>query len=83
MLKAVKGTFKNGKIKLAETPANISEDSEVIVTFLSEKTQDERKPMDLHGLWKTEGAEEIDVIAEIREIRDAWKEELEKFGDAA
>jgi len=36
MLKSVEGIFRDGKIELAEIPANVSEDTPVIVTFLTQ-----------------------------------------------
>ncbi len=35
MLTAVQGIYRNGKIQLAEVPNNISDDTVVIVTFLT------------------------------------------------
>lgn len=35
MLTAVQGIYRNGKIQLAEVPSNISDDTVVIVTFLT------------------------------------------------
>jgi hypothetical protein len=34
MLNSVKGIYRNGKIELLEMPVNLSENTEVIVTFL-------------------------------------------------
>jgi len=34
MLKTVEGIFRDGKIELAEVPANVGDDTPVIVTFL-------------------------------------------------
>ncbi|HRO91275.1 MAG TPA: hypothetical protein PK205_10440 [Promineifilum sp.] len=35
MLKSVEGIYRDGKIELIETPANMDEDTPVIVTFLT------------------------------------------------
>lgn len=35
MLTAIQGTYRNGKIHLTEAPRNVSDDTPVIVTFLT------------------------------------------------
>ncbi|MFQ5419667.1 MAG: hypothetical protein ACE5FD_17070 [Anaerolineae bacterium] len=35
MLTAIQGTYRNGKIHLTEVPRNVSDDTPVIVTFLT------------------------------------------------
>ncbi len=40
MLTAVRGTYKNGRVELAETPPGIDE-SEVIITFVEPKPKPE------------------------------------------
>ncbi|AFZ34873.1 hypothetical protein Sta7437_1305 [Stanieria cyanosphaera PCC 7437] len=42
MLQSIKGVYKDGAIKLAETPENI-EESQVIVTFLEPKSKKQTK----------------------------------------
>jgi hypothetical protein len=37
----------------------------------------ERKPVDLYGAWKGKFPEDTDIIADIREIRDGWRDEFE------
>lgn len=34
MLRSVRGRYRDGKVELTEKPANVDEDTEVIVTFL-------------------------------------------------
>lgn len=34
MLKSVEGTYRNGKVELAEQPSGVNDDTRVIVTFL-------------------------------------------------
>ncbi len=38
-----------------------------------------KKPIDLYGSWRGKFPEDIDVEADIREIRDEWKKELDEF----
>ena len=37
----------------------------------------ERKPIDLYGAWKGKFPEDIDVVSDIRQIRDGWKQTLD------
>ena len=47
-----------------------------------EKTPlEKKKPQDLYGSWKGKVAEDVDIEAVIREIRDEWKEELDEFDE--
>ena len=43
MLNSIEGTYRNGKIELAEVPSNIDDDTRVIVTFLKSGSIDLRK----------------------------------------
>ena len=43
MLNSIEGTYRNGKIELAEVPSNIDDDTRVIVTFLKSGPIDLRK----------------------------------------
>lgn len=43
MLNSIEGTYRNGKIELAEVPSNIDDDTRVIVTFLKSRPIDLRK----------------------------------------
>ena len=36
----------------------------------------DRKPIDLYGAWKGKFPEDIDVISDVREIRNGWKQGL-------
>ncbi len=64
MLVSVQGIYRNGAIELAEQPTNITDDTRVIVTFLTPATIDLR----------TRGIGE-DQAAELRERLAAFAEE--------
>jgi hypothetical protein len=36
-----------------------------------------REPIDLYGAWKGKFPEDIDLVSDIREIRDGWKQKLD------
>lgn len=42
MLISVEGVYRNGKVELREMPANVTEETRVIVTFVEPKTIDLR-----------------------------------------
>ena len=54
-----------------------------LVEHLAKRLQtqkiEKKKPIDLYGSWRGKFPEDIDVEAEIREIRDEWKKELDEF----
>lgn len=50
MLKSVKGLYKDGTIKLSETPSDIIE-SQVIITFLEPKLIKEQKTIMSFGMF--------------------------------
>ena len=43
MLKSVEGVYREGKVELLEVPDDVSDETQVIVTFLSPKLVDLRK----------------------------------------
>lgn len=46
---------------------------------LEDTSFEKKKPQDLYGSWKGKAAEDVDIEAIIREIRDEWKEELDEY----
>ncbi len=46
---------------------------------LQTKSSDKKKPQSLRGIWKGKFPEDIDIEADIREIRDEWKKEFDEF----
>lgn len=46
---------------------------------LRTQTLGAKKPQSLRGSWKGKFPEDIDVEADIREIRDEWKKELDEL----
>jgi hypothetical protein len=65
--------------KLAEqlTPAEQLELVEHLAHRLRSNTRSNAKPIDLYGAWKDNFPEDIDVVADLREIRDGWKHKLD------
>ena len=66
MLKSVVGIYHDGKIELIETPTNIPDKTQVIVTFL------ESGPIDL----QTRGIDEAqaaDLRARLRTFAEDWE----------
>lgn len=47
---------------------------------LQARTLNTKKPLDLYGSWRGKFPEDIDIEADIREIRDEWKKELDEYG---
>jgi hypothetical protein len=43
VLNSIEGTYRKGKVELAEVPSNIDDDTRVIVTFLRSRSIDLRK----------------------------------------
>ncbi len=46
---------------------------------LRTRTFEAKKPINLYGSWRGKFPEDIDVEADIREIRDEWKKELDEL----
>ena len=38
-----------------------------------------KKPINLYGSWRGKFPEDVDIEADIREIRDEWKKELDEL----
>jgi hypothetical protein len=65
MIKSVEGKYRNGKIKLAEIPGDVHDESRVIVTFL------DPAPIDL----RTRGIDEVqaaDLRERLRSFAEDW-----------
>ncbi|MCL0102741.1 antitoxin family protein [Dehalococcoidia bacterium] len=65
MFKTIEGVYRDGKVKLIETPANVPEDTRVIVTFLE----------DTHIDLRTRGIDEAhaaDLRARLAIFADDW-----------
>lgn len=52
---------------------------EHIAKRLQMKISDKKKPQSLRGSWKGKFPEDIEVEADIQEIRDEWKKEFDEF----
>ena len=70
--------------KVTEMADRLSPDEQLrLVEHLARRLQTKRiekkKPQSLRGIWKGKIPEDIDVEAEIREIRDEWKKELKEL----
>ncbi len=46
---------------------------------LRTQTLEARKPLNLYGSWRGKFPEDIDIEADIREIRDEWKKEFDEL----
>jgi hypothetical protein len=66
MLPTVQGIYRDGKIELQETPANVAEETRVIVTFLA------GQPVALkdHGIDEAQGAE---LRARLATFAEDWE----------
>jgi hypothetical protein len=67
MLTTVEGTYRNGKIELAEAPAGLDH-AHVLVTFLPMSTEP-RLPKKLYGNWRSKMPAELDLDGALSEIR--------------
>lgn len=65
--------------KLAErlSPAEQLELVEHLAHRLRATAAPDRKPIDLYGAWKGKFPENMDVVSDLREIRDGWKQRLD------
>ena len=65
--------------KLAEqlTPAEQLELVEHLAHRLRSNTRSNSKPKDLYGTWRNKFPDDIDLISDLREIRDGWKQKLD------
>ena len=83
MLKTVRGIYRDGVIELPDKPEDFAEEGEVQVTYMPDNEKTKRNPTSLRGIWKDAFSEDFDVEKSIREIRDGWKEELDKYDSAS
>ncbi|MBX3294688.1 MAG: hypothetical protein KF762_03065 [Acidobacteria bacterium] len=65
--------------KLAEqlTPAEQLELVEHLAHRLRSNTRANSKPKNLYGAWKNKFPDDIDIVSDLREIRDGWKQKLD------
>jgi len=75
MLTTVEGTYKDGKIELAETPVGL-EQAKVLVTFLPTATT-ARQPQVLYGAWADRMPADSDIDSALNAIRSDWIQEWE------
>jgi len=61
----------NEKIKLVKRLAESLENASL----------EKKKPRSLRGAWKGKFPEDVDIEAEIREIRDEWKKKFREFDE--
>lgn len=84
MLKTVEGIYQNGQIQLAELPINISEHTQVLVTFLDPDKIDPTKLRQIIAQLETiigiqQGFEELNA-GETRPVGDFRQEMQQKYG---
>jgi hypothetical protein len=65
VLKTIEGVYRDGHIELAETPADVADETHVIVTFLAPRQVDLRS----RGLDEAEAA---DLRARLASFADEW-----------
>ena len=72
MLTAVEGVYRNGKIELSETPVGVSEDAQVIVTFIQSGAA-ASLDIDLraHGISREQAAE---LRARLMPFAEDWEQ---------
>ena len=66
MLKSIVGVYRDGKIELTETPMNVPNETNVIVTFL------EAGPIDLRARGIDE-AQAADLRARLKTFAEDWE----------
>ena len=79
MLTSVKGVYRNGRVELAELPANLRDDTQVIVTFVEAEGVD----LPSRGISETEAAELRDRLASFAEDWNSPEMEIYDDYDAA
>jgi hypothetical protein len=67
MLTTVEGIYRNGKVELAEIPANVDDDTPVIVTFLSARYVD----LDTRGIGRRRALELRERLSSFSEDWDS------------
>lgn len=65
MLKTIEGVYRNGKVELVERPADVREETRVIVTFLEPRAVDLRT----RGMDETQAAE---LRARLAAFAEEW-----------
>ncbi|PSB20469.1 hypothetical protein C7B76_06320 [filamentous cyanobacterium CCP2] len=83
MLKTVEGVYRNGQIELAEIPQNVSDRTQVLITFLDADKIDPIKLRQLIDQLETiagiqQGFEELNA-GQTRPIRDFVQEMQQKY----
>ncbi len=71
MMTTVKGTYKDGKVELTETPTGVGEQAPVLVTFLPDEHA-VRTAQPLYGVWRGKFPADFDLNAALKEIRGEW-----------
>ena len=66
MHRTVEGTYRNGRVELAETPENVGDDTRVLVTFLTRGEVDLRA----RGIDERQAA---DLRARLSTFADDWE----------
>jgi len=66
MLKSIEGIYRDGKIELTEVPANVKEETRVIVTFLEPRIVDLRT----RGISKSSAK---DLRAQLKTFAEEWE----------
>jgi hypothetical protein len=84
MLKTIEGTYQDGQIQLSELPQDVSDHSQVLVTFLDPGKVDPVKLRQLIDQLETiegiqQGFEELNS-GQTRPIRDFVQEMQQKYG---
>lgn len=79
MLTSVKGVYRNGRVELAELPANLRDETQVIVTFVEAMGVD----LPSRGISETEAAELRDRLASFAEDWNSPEMEIYDDYDAA
>lgn len=75
MLKSVEGLYRNGKIELAEVPADVRNETPVIITFLESKNID----LKAHSINETQAA---DLRARLSTFAEDWESsEMDVYDD--
>ena len=65
MLATVEGIYRNGKVELTELPSDLSDNTPVIVTFLTRRVIDLR----MHGISEVEATE---LRAQLMSFSEDW-----------
>ena len=75
MLATVEGIYRNGKVELTELPSDLSDNTPVIVTFLTRRVIDLR----MHGISEAEATE---LRAQLMSFSEDWdSSEMDIYDD--